>query len=726
MRCKTTAVFLLILGLSSSARAAITPALAERIPADAIVYAGWAGSEQLFPQYDQSHLKSLLDASSLPQLFGEDVPQLIDRVASQDKQAAEVMRQVVAIGAPLWKHPTALYFGGIDFNGPQPLPKLAILCDAGTDAPALAEQIQALLKQAEDQNPGPMPTVKVYGTLVVFAFGTPASIDDRFGRLPIDPLSKAPAFIAALAQVQKDPALVEYIDAPAAVELVDDVLQKQNDQPTIDRWTKARDALGLTGLHQMIASTGFDGRDWETDAFVGTSDSTTGILSLFHGTPLSAEILKAVPQSADRLTAGKFNLDAFVGSVRDLIAEFDEGTAGQVDNAIAQINQAAGLDIRKDFLATLGDEWCAYSDRAVGGPGLMGTVVVNRLKDATGADRALTQLAGKINDVVAQLIHQPQMKIEIRDEVVNGVTLHYLAVPLITPCWAISDGNLYLALYPQMVSAAVEQVKTKAPSILQRNEFTAILHKLGDHPAGAIAFYDLPETAPDGYAELLMISRLYLGFSDVLGVHPPSMVIPPLARIMPELSPAGSITWTDAAGFHMRSISPFPGAEMVAGASIGSGAMVGQEAMLVSILLPSLNKARETANRVKCASNMHQIWLGIILYQNDHQQKYPDDLGVLVKAENLTGQVFICPSGSTRLPDNFATLTPDDQAKWVNDNSDYVYLGKGQTNPDATRIILYEKDGAHGGDGMNLLFGDGHVEWFKTDAATKMISDQGK
>src|ERR1700733_1342194 len=51
--------------------------------------------------------------------------------------------------------------------------------------------------------------------------------------------------------------------------------------------------------------------------------------------------------------------------------------------------------------------------------------------------------------------------------------------------------------------------------------------------------------------------------------------------------------------------------------------VIGIIALLISILLPSLNRARETANRVKCASNLRQIGEAILLYSNENKGPYP-------------------------------------------------------------------------------------------------------
>ena len=51
--------------------------------------------------------------------------------------------------------------------------------------------------------------------------------------------------------------------------------------------------------------------------------------------------------------------------------------------------------------------------------------------------------------------------------------------------------------------------------------------------------------------------------------------------------------------------------------------VIGIIALLVSILLPTLNSARQSANQVKCLSNMRQIGVGLNFYQEDFNGSYP-------------------------------------------------------------------------------------------------------
>ena len=45
--------------------------------------------------------------------------------------------------------------------------------------------------------------------------------------------------------------------------------------------------------------------------------------------------------------------------------------------------------------------------------------------------------------------------------------------------------------------------------------------------------------------------------------------------------------------------------------------------LLMSILMPSLNKARRLATRIKCASNLHTTGIALFCYAGDYNGKYP-------------------------------------------------------------------------------------------------------
>jgi len=51
--------------------------------------------------------------------------------------------------------------------------------------------------------------------------------------------------------------------------------------------------------------------------------------------------------------------------------------------------------------------------------------------------------------------------------------------------------------------------------------------------------------------------------------------------------------------------------------------VVGIIALLVSILLPSLGRAREAANQTKCLSNLRQLGTAFVMYANENKGKFP-------------------------------------------------------------------------------------------------------
>ena len=51
--------------------------------------------------------------------------------------------------------------------------------------------------------------------------------------------------------------------------------------------------------------------------------------------------------------------------------------------------------------------------------------------------------------------------------------------------------------------------------------------------------------------------------------------------------------------------------------------VIGIIALLISILMPALGRAREQANAVKCLSNIRQVGMALYMYANDNKGSYP-------------------------------------------------------------------------------------------------------
>jgi prepilin-type processing-associated H-X9-DG protein len=117
--------------------------------------------------------------------------------------------------------------------------------------------------------------------------------------------------------------------------------------------------------------------------------------------------------------------------------------------------------------------------------------------------------------------------------------------------------------------------------------------------------------------------------------------------------------------------------------------------LMVSILLPSLARAREQARRTVGAANLKNIGMACHMYAADHQDKFPDDFQTLIDEGLLDPKLLISPRDDGGATCSFI-LIPDQKA----------------TN-DPRNVLAYEK--LISDEGTNALFADGHVQWLNGD-----------
>lgn len=145
--------------------------------------------------------------------------------------------------------------------------------------------------------------------------------------------------------------------------------------------------------------------------------------------------------------------------------------------------------------------------------------------------------------------------------------------------------------------------------------------------------------------------------------------------------------------------------------------------ILAGMIGPALARARESARRAGCMSNVSQLIKFMKLYANDSQELYPQTtmkelFGTYVKPGDLP--IFYCPSAS------WVTKTSDTNA-FVAANCAYGFSqGKSEASPAQTPLIwdkngkdgvngtcsLTDWGGNHQGEGGNIGFVGGQVQFY--------------
>jgi prepilin-type N-terminal cleavage/methylation domain-containing protein len=131
-------------------------------------------------------------------------------------------------------------------------------------------------------------------------------------------------------------------------------------------------------------------------------------------------------------------------------------------------------------------------------------------------------------------------------------------------------------------------------------------------------------------------------------------------------------------------------------------------AILASMLLPALSKARETAKKISCTSNLKQLGMANIFYMDDNDDYMPAsnvtaaangcyEVWVVPHSKSLKlksnrkGNVFICPSDVDPLKNKgfFVSYMPNNMLfRYINNSALKLYKGASVKKPSIFNSML--------------------------------------
>jgi len=160
---------------------------------------------------------------------------------------------------------------------------------------------------------------------------------------------------------------------------------------------------------------------------------------------------------------------------------------------------------------------------------------------------------------------------------------------------------------------------------------------------------------------------------------------------------------------------------------------------LAGLLLPALQRSRESSRRVACISNIHQLFLAYQMFAEDHSGKYPKGSGSTVQLRTTDSfqqptstsslqtlypnyiiniEIFWCPSDrqSNFAPDWNVPLKLSDVTTYdtrvAEESYSYTY---GITTANRSKypvpLISDRLENHSGEDGCNVLYSSGNVKW---------------
>jgi len=529
-------------------------------------------------------------------------------------------------------------------------------------------------------------------------------------------LKAAPGFVDAMGKVPGDggqSVLTTYLDTKASLTLVRRLIEQEGNgdlRGLIANWDKLLHEFGIDNVKGLAEKTVIDEQQFVTRSLLRTEGPPKGLLEWLARPAVDEAMLKVIPQ--DAMAAAAFRFDA-AGSYEQLkrsMVNVAGKDAADAFDMLEQGSQGMGLPI-KTALESLGDQWVVYNATSQGGFALTGWTFATNVRDEAKFKKTLDALRGMIVKAFAGDGEHARLRVLEAD----GVKVEYVEIghwgSFVSPAWAVVDGKFVFAFYPQIVEDAARHIKDGGPSLLDNPEYQRARKRTGN--AGPMLYTSGPEVTKNLYPVGLLVASLINGFgggmsNDADGdPHVTAALLPSMQRLLKYVG-------TDA--LDVRSTPDgLLKTRTVTNPLLSPLAWADSPVLWLALGIPSLGAAEEAADRDRSATNLRQLGQGILIYSNENKGKFPADLATVVKSQDLSQEILKSPFGPAK---GGAT-------------GDIVLLPYPNANPMTAQTgrevyVAYDQAALEQGEGTNVLFGDGHVEWVAPEVFKRGLEESKK
>ncbi len=704
--------------------------LPEMLPADTLLYIGWPGAEALAEANRATALGKLLAEPEIVQSrqkWREEVwpaiRKLILKEIGDNAQAVTAFEFAMEAADLCWRRPASIALVGVDMGMFGPMVDVAVIVDAGPQAADLAKQLDEVLKdmelpfgQASDLPVGDatfrqlpiMPAIPlrygVYRDKFVVTLGLKVT-GHLLAGAESRSLAESERFIAAMKYVEGSTSVpTGYLDLAgvvATLERFQPMFAGMN-LPVLGEpggVRKMLNGIGFGSVQSLSGSIIVQDQGYKTQTFIHVPGLNAIPDVKIRKTTISDADLAVVPRNVRWATVSVQDIPAGYKQIMGLLTIMSPEITGQVTQVLDDFEQKTGLRVVDDILGAFGEKTAIFDAPEHGGIWLTGMVIVAEAKKDSRLNEAMEKL-------VAYLAERFEVKdrMTIARDTYRGCEMTYLnvtGIPMpVAPAWTQYEGRYIVAWYPQMVRATLDHLMDKNESILANADFQRG-RKLMPAGIASISYVDDQGTMRFLYSVALPLAQTLMAMGQDKGVPANITLFPSWPAIGKHMFGTVSVQVVQDEGMRFISHGVVPLGTMSMTTSVGVSSM------MVSILLPSLARARELSKRTVSAANLAGIGKAMYVYANENDDKFPPSLQTLVEIGAISPTTLISPKDA---PDK---------------GSSYIYI-EGQTTSDHyDNILIYEDPDNYAGEGTNVLFVDSHVE-FMTMPAFEQALDKTK